>query len=94
MKITAKKAKNLVENGALLLDIRSGLEYMFGHIEGSVNLSIPKIPKKIDELAGDKNRAIIVYCASGSRTPMAIKMLNNAGYKNVYDLGAISNWKE
>ena len=37
---------------------------------------------------------VIVYCKSGNRSSQAKEILENLGYTNVYDLGAISNWKE
>ncbi|MCR3600461.1 rhodanese-like domain-containing protein, partial [Salmonella enterica subsp. enterica serovar Mbandaka] len=37
---------------------------------------------------------VIVYCKSGNRSKKALKLLNDLGYENVYDLGAISNWKD
>jgi len=48
----------------------------------------------IKDIASDKNQAIIVYCKSGNRSNQALTLLEDLGYTEVYDLGAMSNWEE
>ena len=40
----------------------------------------------------DKEATIFVYCRSGNRSATAANILIEQGYKNVYNLGGISNW--
>ncbi len=89
-KITCVKMKELLTSSkAVLLDVRSKEEYDEGHLEKAENRPLTKI----DELKLDKKTPIIVYCKSGFRSNEAAKMLLDMGYKNIYDLGAMTNCK-
>ncbi len=92
MKISPKETLNKMKDGAVLLDVRSPMEYDYGHIKGAINMPIEQMMKSHSSLIEDKEKEIIVYCASGSRTPFAVMVLNNFGYNNVYDLGSITYW--
>lgn len=72
-----------------IIDVRSEAEYKSGHIESSINIPLDNIEK----IKYKKDEKIIVYCASGRRSKMAADKLISLGYKNVYDMGGISNWK-
>ena len=89
-------AKELMINeGAILLDVRSEEEYNDSHIDGSLLLPVNDISEeKASEIIGDKDTTVIVYCRSGNRSSQALEYLNELGYENIYDLGAMSNWKE
>lgn len=89
-------AKELMINeGAILLDVRSEEEYNDSHIDGSLLLPVNDISEeKASEIIGDKDTTVIVYCRSGNRSSQALEYLNDLGYENVYDLGAMANWKE
>ena len=83
--------KDLVSKGALLLDVRSLSEFKSGHIRGAVNIPVDEIQDKMGEVvAKDKN--IVVYCHSGTRSARAQKILQNKGYLHVYNLGGIRRW--
>lgn len=88
--IQYKEAKDLIEKGAILIDVRTELEYDQGHIEGAV--LIPSV--EIDQIKYDKNKKIILYCRSGSRSKTASDILDKLGYKHIYNLGSKDNWKE
>ena len=48
----------------------------------------------ISQIVSEKDTPIIVYCRSGNRSKQAREKLIALGYSKVYDLGAMSNWKE
>ena len=89
-------AHRLVEQGALLLDVRTPDEYAAGHIEGAVNIPHDQIADEIErigELTGnDKSKAIVVYCRSGRRSGLAKQTLAEHGYGRVSNLGGMSAW--
>ncbi|MBK5719593.1 FAD-dependent oxidoreductase [Dysgonomonas sp. Marseille-P4677] len=68
----------------LLIDVRTPEEHEFGNIEGSVNIPVDDIRKRLAEISKDKT--IIVYCAVGLRGYTASRILMQHGYKNVYNL--------
>lgn len=79
-----------IASGAQLLDVRTPEEYAAGHIEGATNFSLQDIQAG-KRPSGSKSQAIYVYCHSGNRAGQAAAILQNAGYSNVIDLGAIAH---
>ncbi len=87
--------EQIINNGAILLDVRTKEEYDEGHINGALLLTLDSIDTNtIGEIVDSKDTPIIVYCRSGKRSHEALEKLNSLGYNHVYDLGAMSNWKE
>ncbi len=91
--ISSEKAKTLVKEGALLLDVRSPAEFAAGHIEGAVNIPVQELEAKLGTFPAKKEQNVVVYCQSGRRSAKAREILQHAGYLNVFNLGGISNWK-
>lgn len=90
------KAKELIiNNGAILVDVRTEDEYNSGHIDGALLLTLDDIDKdSAYDVIGDLDNYVIVYCKSGVRSSEAYSKLKDLGYNNVYNLGSIDNWKE
>lgn len=74
-----KKTEN-----AVLLDVRSIEEYQEGHLEGSLNIPINRLPT----ISLPKENPIFVYCLSGARSKRAAAFLNKIGYTAV-NIGGI-----
>lgn len=70
--------KQLIAEGAIVVDVRTPAEYKSGHIKGSVNIPVDTIKGKIEELK-QKNKTIITCCRSGARSGMAKSILRNGG---------------
>ncbi len=70
--------KKLINDGAIIVDVRTPGEYQSGHIKGSINIPVDLIMSKVPELK-KKNKAIITCCRSGARSGMAATTLKNAG---------------
>jgi rhodanese-related sulfurtransferase len=69
------------------------------HIPESKNIpqSDPDFEKRVAEIAGGKERPVVVYCASAEcdSSPKAAKKLEQAGFRRVYDFeGGLKAWKE
>lgn len=78
--------KELLEAGAIIVDVRSAGEFKQGHIKGSVNIPLDQIGTKIAFLQG-KNVPVITVCRSGNRSGAAAGVLKNNGIE-VYNGGA------
>jgi rhodanese-related sulfurtransferase len=78
--------KGLVDNGAIIIDVRSTGEFKSGHLKGSKNYPLDSIRTKIAELK-KLNKPVITVCRSGTRSGMAKNMLKAAGIE-VYNGGA------
>jgi len=92
--LVCKNALKQVREGALLLDVRTGWEYAFGALPGSVNIPYDEISYRANELPADKNRTLVVYCRSGRRSAIARSTLIRLGYLHVYDAGGYSDLKK
>jgi rhodanese-related sulfurtransferase len=88
---TKAQAHKMVEQGALLVDVRSVEEFNGGHLKGALNVPVQTLPGRLAEL-GAKDKPMVVYCASGGRSAHAARVLKAAGFTNVLDLGGMSNW--
>lgn len=90
-KVTCSQMKELVADGALLVDVRTEEEFDEGHLDDALNIDNSTIEDTISGYVSDKDKKIVVYCRSGNRSNQAMNTLKNLGYTNVYDLGAMSN---
>jgi rhodanese-related sulfurtransferase len=77
----------LVEQGAVILDVRTKGEFAGGHIRGAVNLPLDQLNANHGKLK-NKNTVIITCCASGMRSASAKGILSSKGYTNVYNGGS------
>ena len=74
----------------IIIDVRSVAEYKFGHLDNAINIDLDNLNS--DSLKDiSKDSKIVLYCQTGRRSKEASEILLNMGYKNVYDLGAMSN---
>ncbi len=102
--ITIEEFLELVEEEPelMVLDVREESEYAAGHIENAV--LVPRgtlegaadlhYKKKHPELSQARERPIVVYCATGGRSAMAVATLNAMGFLNVYNLlGGFELWE-
>jgi len=77
--------KQLIQNGAKIVDVRTRGEYASGHIQGSINIPLNELPSQIKKLK--KDSVIITCCASGMRSAGAKSTLLASGFKEVYNGG-------
>lgn len=89
--LTGVEARKLVAEGARLVDVRTPEEFDAGHIEGAVNIPLSQVEKRLAEF-GPKDKPVVVYCRSGSRSASAARTLKASGYLQVQDLGGMSRW--
>ncbi len=80
----------LVEAGAIILDVRSKEEFQTGHIRNSVNIPVDQLIRNLNKLK-DKGKPIITCCASGMRSASAKNLLKSHGYSEVYNGGGWSS---
>lgn len=78
--------KSLMDQGAMIVDVRTTGEFKSGHIQGAVNIPLDSIRSKAAELK-KKNKVIITCCRSGNRSGMAKGILASSGI-TVYNGGA------
>jgi len=84
----------LIQEGALVVDVRSPGEFSGGHIEGAVNIPYDVISREIEKHASEKDRPIILYCHSGARASAAKKSLVQMGYAQVVNAASLRNMRK
>lgn len=84
------KAREAVKNGAIIVDVRTPEEFSGKHVKGALNLPIEEIMKGNINLPKDKE--IVVYCRSGSRSSASAKVLRKQGW-TVYDVATQDEWE-
>lgn len=81
-------------DNALFVDVREQSEWDEGYIPGAVHAPRNNLESRIEGLVPDKERELIVYCASGARSAFAARSLRELGYANVVNLaGGFIDWK-
>jgi len=95
--VDAVKFKELITTtkDAILLDVRTPGEYSRGHIAGSTAIDIadPAFVSKINLLQKDKT--ILIYCLSGSRSYVAANYMSQHGFKKIYNLQqGLMDWNQ
>ncbi|PYL03915.1 MAG: molybdenum cofactor biosynthesis protein MoeB [Verrucomicrobia bacterium] len=76
-----------------LIDVRELFEYEIARIDGSKLIPLGEIVERTDEL--QREQTIVVHCHSGGRSAEAVRLLQQRGFNNVYNLkGGIDAWSD
>ncbi len=78
--------KELMQRGAVIIDVRSKGEFASGHIKGAKNIPLDVLGNNLNGL--DKTKPVITCCASGMRSGAAKGMLKSKGFNEVHNGGA------
>lgn len=77
-KDNSKEIKEYLEKGAVILDVRTLMEWNEGHIEGAEHIVLNTIPENLDKIKSFQ-KPIIAVCKSGGRSGAAQEFLANNG---------------
>jgi rhodanese-related sulfurtransferase len=90
--ITPQRAAELVDSGAVLIDVRRPYEWDAGRIAGARHLEMNDLANAAESIPRD--RAVVFYCRSGSRSALAAAAFRRAGW-DAYNLeGGLREWLE
>ncbi len=101
-KVTIDEARRMIaDESALVVDVRDAPELeKSGKVAGARHVSRGMLEFRADASTPyhdpefRKDRPIILYCASGGRSVLSGKVLQDMGYEKVYNLGAFKDWVE
>jgi phage shock protein E len=79
-----------LNNGALVIDVRSPEEFQERHLMGVVNIPLNRLSGEIARHAPDKTQPLLLHCRSGSRSGRGADVLKKMGYQHVVNLGSYS----
>lgn len=80
----------LKKPGTVVIDVRTPLEFLGGHITGSINIPLHEVPHRLAEFKQMQN--VVVCCASGMRSQKATEVLKQNGIA-CFDAGSWVNVK-
>src|SRR5438270_14912 len=76
-----------------LIDVREPFEYEIARIDGAKSIPLGEIAERTDEL--ERDQPILVHCHSGQRSAQAVRLLQQRGFTNVYNVeGGIDAWSD
>jgi phage shock protein E len=81
----AKQAWPMIENGALLVDVRSEEEFSEGHLDGAIRIEWDNYEALMATIGDNKERQVVFYCRSGNRAGKSITELETKGYTNIFN---------
>ena len=96
------KSGNIESNDAILLlnnsdyyflDVRTIQEHKNKSIPGTNCIPVQELEQRIEELDKYRKKKIIVYCRSGNRSGMAVKILNKSGFNALNMSNGMNEWK-
>ena len=73
-----------LESTGVLVDVRSAAEYADGHLPGALNIPHTELRERLGEVP--RGRTVLVYCASGFRSYLALRVLRQRGWDDVRSL--------
>lgn len=76
-----------IEQGALIIDVRTPQEFEQGHLKNAVNFPLSVLDEYVADVA--KETQIVLYCRSGNRSGIAFKYLTRKGFRNVHNAGGL-----
>jgi phage shock protein E len=83
--LSKEAIRALVGQGAMVLDVRTPGEFSQGHAPGSRNIPLDRLSGQMKAL--DRNKPVLVCCASGARSAAAKAVLDKAGFTQVWNAG-------
>lgn len=86
--VSAAKARQLLNEGALVVDVRSPEEFNSRHIKGAINLPLGNLSAEAPRRLPDKGQPLLLHCLSGTRSGIAKGQLKGLGYTSVFNLGS------
>lgn len=80
-------AWSLIDEGALILDVRTKAEFDAGHLEGALHIPHTEIGDRFAELGENKSRPVVLYCKAGGRAGKAEQVLEANGFTKLHNAG-------
>jgi rhodanese-related sulfurtransferase len=94
MQVSASAAVQLINKGALIVDVRPPEAFADGHIVNARNVPLAEFSKDPDPLRKKKNKTLLTVCDNGPGARRAADLLRKAGYESAFSLqGGLAAWR-
>ena len=92
--VSPQEAIQLMNRGALAIDLRSASEFADGHVPGARRMYGEQILKAGELLKKHQSKSLIVCCNTGSLAAAAVRQLREQGFAQAVTLrGGLSAWR-
>ena len=93
--VEASEAVKLINNDAIVVDIRSADAFARGHIVNAKNIPPDELDSRLSQLEQHKANPVIAVCDNGITSSRAVNTLRSAGFESAYGLkGGMTNWNQ
>ncbi len=82
----ASDLNELIEQGAVVIDVRERHEFDAGHFTGAIHIGKGVIERDIEKFDFSTSTKLVLYCGGGFRSAIAAKSLKEMGYESVISL--------
>jgi rhodanese-related sulfurtransferase len=89
--VPAKRVFDLIQDGAVLVDVREISEWRSGHAPQARHITLGRLPSEAGRLR--KDVPVVVMCASGVRSRSGAAQLRSMGYQATSLSGGIAAWR-
>ncbi|WP_159819175.1 rhodanese-like domain-containing protein [Cyanobium sp. Copco_Reservoir_LC18] len=84
--VDANVLKSLMADGATVIDVREPEEFEAGHIPGAINVRASILSQQVPKILKDRSHPVVVVCAGGNRSALAVLELQGLAYTTVASL--------
>jgi len=86
--VSAEVARQHLQAGALVVDVRSPDEFQGGHLPNAINIPLGRLREELPRQVPDQSRVLLLHCHSGGRSAVARQQAKRLGYPNAFNLGS------
>ena len=91
--VAPTEAVKLINNDAVVLDLRSSESFSRGHIVGARNVPMDQLDGSMEKLARFRDKPVVAVCDAGVTSTKAVNALRKSGFESVYNLkGGMNAW--
>ena len=92
--VAPSDALDLLQRGAVLLDVREAAEFAAGSAPGAIHVARCDVEARIVEIVPDRRQPLVLLCESGRRSLAAALQLGALGYVEVRSVaGGLARWR-
>jgi phage shock protein E len=84
-------AGDFAAEDALFLDVRTAEEFAEGHVAGATLIPYDQLQTRWREIEAYRDRPVVVYCRTGRRSAIAVRVLQQQGFTKLYDGGGLTS---
>jgi rhodanese-related sulfurtransferase len=86
--ISPRVARTHLQQGALVVDVRTNAEFQARHLPNALHIPLEEIESLAGRRIKDKDQVLLLHCETGRRSVTASRKFGQLGYTRVFNLGS------